>query len=127
MKITRLRPAVKDRRGTITDILDGVPQNSVTIITSKKGAVRGNHVHKRTVQWTYLLSGRVRYVSRKGNGKVKSAVMRPGDLAESPAGEAHTIVTLADCAFLAISRGPRHGKSYESDTFRLTEPLVRPR
>ncbi len=34
-------PAFVDARGAITDILDGVPLNAVTIITNKKGAVRG--------------------------------------------------------------------------------------
>ena len=81
MKPRRLKPAFVDSRGVITDILEGVPINSITMITSKKGVVRGNHVHRRTIQYTYLLEGRLRYVSRKGkNGRVHRHVMRPGDL-----------------------------------------------
>ena len=126
MKITRLKIAHADARGSIRDILDNVPLNSITILTSKKGVIRGNHYHKKTVQWTYLLSGSVRYFARpvKG-GQTRSAVLKPGDLAVSLPWEAHTVVALEDCEFLAIAKGPRHGKNYEADTFRLSEPLVK--
>ena len=85
MKISRLKLAFKDARGSIRDILDNVPLNSIAILSSKKGVVRGNHYHKKTVQWLYLLQGRVRYVARpvKG-GPRRQAIMKPGDLAVSP-------------------------------------------
>ena len=123
MKISQQKINHKDARGTISDILDNIPVNAVTIITSKKGVSRGNHFHKKTIQYTYIISGRVKYLSRKGNGKVKSAILRAGGLAISPAGEAHTVVALADTVFLSISSGPRHGLNYEADTYRLPVPL----
>lgn len=123
MKISQQKIDFKDARGTISDILDDVPVNAVTIITSKKGVARGNHYHKKSVQYTYVVSGRVRYLSRKGNGKVRSAVLGPGGLAVSPPGEAHTVVALADTVFLSITYGPRHGRNYEADTYRLPVPL----
>ena len=124
MEIHRRTVDFRDARGTISDILDDVPVNAVTIITSKKGVARGNHFHKKTVQYTYVVSGRVRYLSRKGGGKVRSAVLSAGGLAISPPGEAHTVVALADTVFLSISRGPRHGRNYEADTYRLDVPLA---
>lgn len=125
MRPRRLKAAFRDARGEITDILDGVPLNSVTIISSKKGVVRGNHVHRRTVQYTYLLSGRVRYVCRTGErGRLRSYLLRPGELAASPPGEAHAVVALADSSFMVFSHGPRHGRSYEDDTFRLAVPIA---
>ena len=124
MKIFQQKINFKDARGTIRDILDDVPVNAVTIITSKKGVSRGNHHHKKTTQYTYIVSGRVRYLSRKGAGKVRSAVLSAGGLAISPPGEAHTVVALADTVFLSISKGPRHGLNYEADTYRLGVPLA---
>jgi len=124
MRIKKIRPAFKDPRGTITDILDNVDLNSVTRITSKKGVARGNHFHKKTTQWLYLLEGKVRYVSRRGKGKTRSAMMRPGDLACSPPHEAHAVITLEPSTFLVFSKGPRHGKNYEADTFRLETPIA---
>lgn len=126
MKLFRRKPAFADARGAITDILDGVPLNAVTIITNRKGAVRANHFHKKTVQYTYVLSGRVRYVG-KGRGGRKTAILRPGDLAVSPPNEAHATEALTDATFLALAHGLRHGRDYEKDTFRLAEPLIKPK
>lgn len=123
MKISRLKVAFKDGRGSILDILDDVDLNSVTLITNKKGAVRANHFHKKTVQYTFVLSGRVKYVG-KGPGGRKTAVLKAGDLAVSPPNEAHAIEALTDATFLALSYGPRHGTNYEADTFRLAVPLL---
>ncbi len=126
MKLFRRKPAFTDARGAITDILDGVPLNAVTIITNKKGAIRANHYHKKTVQYTYVLSGRVKYVS-KGKGRAKSAILKPGDLAVSPPTEWHATEALTDATFLALAHGLRHGRDYEKDTFRLAEPLIKPK
>ena len=126
MKLFRRKPAFTDARGAITDILDGVPLNAVTIITNKKGAVRANHYHKKTIQYTYVLSGRVKYVSKGKSGR-KSATLRPGDLAVSPPGEAHATLALTDASFLALAHGLRHGRDYEQDTFRLAVPLIPPK
>lgn len=126
MKFFRRKPAFKDARGAITDILDGVPLNAVTIITNKKGAVRANHYHKKTVQYTYVLTGRVKY-SSKGKGGVKSVIMKPGDLAVSPPNESHATLALTDATFLALAHGLRHGRDYEKDTFRLAVPLIKPK
>jgi quercetin dioxygenase-like cupin family protein len=126
MKPKHLKVAFKDARGAITDLLDNVALNSVTMITSKKGVVRGNHFHKRTIQYTYILKGRVRYVCRKGRGKVRSYIMRAGDITASPPNESHAIVALESTTFLVLSKGPRSGQDYEIDTFRLEDPIARP-
>jgi len=123
MIVSRQKINFRDARGAIRDILDNVPVNCVTIITSKKGVTRGNHVHKKTIQYTYIVSGRVLYLARKGKGPVRSAVLPAGTMAISPAGEAHAVKALADTVFLSISRGPRHGNNYEADTYRLDVPL----
>ena len=126
MKLIRTKAAFTDARASITDILDGVPLNAVTIITNTKGAVRANHYHKKTVQYTYVLSGRIRYASKGKSGR-KSAIMKPGDLAISPPGESHATLALTDATFLALAHGLRHGREYEKDTFRLAEPLIKPK
>ncbi|MBI4678724.1 MAG: cupin domain-containing protein [Elusimicrobia bacterium] len=118
MRLMRTRVDFRDSRGAIRDILDGVHVNAVTLVTSKRGSSRGNHFHKKTTQYLYVLDGRLRYVSRKGKGALRSVILRPGDIAVSPPGEAHAVVALEDSSFIAISWGPRHGKNYEADTFR---------
>jgi len=126
VKFFRRKAAFTDARGAITDILDGVPLNAVTIITNKKGAVRANHYHKKTIQYTFVLTGRVKYVS-KGKGVRTTKILKPGDLAVSPPNESHATEALTDATFLALAHGLRHGRDYEKDTFRLVDPLIKPK
>ena len=126
MKFFRRKAAYEDKRGSITDILDGVPLNAVTIITNKKGAIRANHYHKKTIQYTFVLTGRVKYVSQ-GKGGRTTVILKPGDLAVSPPNERHATEALTDATFLALAHGLRHGRDYEKDTFRLADPLIKPK
>ena len=121
------KPAFVDERGEITDIVENIPFNSLTMITSSKGAVRGNHYHKRTTQYTYIIEGTCRYYSQKPGEPVEQVIARKGDLVVSPPLESHAFEALEDAVLLAFCQGPRSGTQYETDTFRLDEPLVRPR
>lgn len=126
MILERRIPAFADNRGEITDIVENVPFDSLTLITCSKGAVRANHFHKETVQYTYILSGRCRYLSQQPGGPVEQAVIAQGDLVVSPQLESHAFEALEDSVLLAFCKGPRAGTQYETDTFRLDEPLIRP-
>ena len=46
-----------DPRGTITDAFYKCNMNHCAIITNEPGAVRGNHYHKYTTQYTLVLTG----------------------------------------------------------------------
>jgi quercetin dioxygenase-like cupin family protein len=105
----------EDERGTIEDIIPGGKIDCVTRILTKKGAVRGNHYHKHTTQWTYVVSGRLLVPS--------GGEMLPGQMRMDAPGEPHAWKALEDTVCLVFTRGPR-GEDYESDTHRLEEPLL---
>jgi len=123
MKISKIVPNHSDERGIITDILYNVPVEHVTIITSAKGVVRGNHYHRDTIQWVYLMSGKIESLTQFKGEEVVSAVLEPGDLIMTDRMERHALKALDDSVFLVFTRGPRGGEDYESDTYRLDEPL----
>jgi len=127
MKRKKIAVAFEDKRGKIIDILAKEPIEYVTLITSKKGALRGNHYHKESIQFNYILKGKMKLFSRKPKGKVVVSSLEPGDLACNPKGEYHALLALKDSEFLVFTRGPRGGKNYEKDTCRLKdkERLVR--
>lgn len=106
-----------DARGTITDLLEDI--DSVTQITTAQGAVRGNHVHHHTTQWTYVVTGCLRVVSRG-----KKVHVYPGEMVVHEPGDPHAWIALKDTLCLVFTRGPRSGDQYESDTYRLDEPLI---
>src|SRR5208282_4618017 len=111
----------KDERGIIVDILENI--DSVTIIHSYAGAIRGNHYHKETHQWTYIVSGKTRVVTQVNGATRGDVVESAGALIYHAPGTQHAFQAIEDTKWLVFTRGPRKGKDYESDTYRLEEPL----
>ena len=89
-----LSPNFYDDRGEITDLLTDVDINSITMITFKKGAVRANHYHKKTIQWNYVLSGKIIFVSKIKN-KIKKIIGKKGDFVKIDTKEFHAIKAIS--------------------------------
>ena len=115
----------QDGRGLIIDLLEKRTINAITFITQKKGKVRGNHFHKKTIQWNYLVKGKIEIVAKKKDSNLKKIILSKGDLVEPSKNERHAIRAIKDSEFLVFTQGPRGGKEYESDTFRLLKPLIK--
>ena len=120
-----LAPAFADDRGQITDLLTKTPLDAVTLIHSTAGAIRGNHYHKDTEQWLYVVRGQLEIAWQEHHREVKSgSYLYAGQMMHSPPGEAHAVKALTDAVFIVMTRGPRNGADYESDPFRLETPLL---
>jgi oxalate decarboxylase/phosphoglucose isomerase-like protein (cupin superfamily) len=117
-------PSFADERGEIIDLIENENINAVTIVTFRKGAVRGNHYHKQTTQWNYLMSGSIRLLSQAPGEDVVEATMAPGDCIVTEPNVRHALIGLADSRLMVFTKGPRGGKEYESDTFRLETPMA---
>ena len=124
MRVERRKPAFQDARGVITDILDGVRVECVTVLGTRKGAVRGNHYHKKTTQYLYVLAGRFQAFEQRAGGPVKRRLLKAGDLWITPPRVRHAVLALEDGMLVACAHGPRAGKDYENDTYRLDVQLV---
>ncbi len=131
MKKTKIKIATKDKRGNISDIFYKTNIEHVSVVNSKKGALRGDHYHKETVQTMYMAKGSLRYYYQKINpdngkriGKAKSIVIEEGAMVTTPPFEIHSLEILADNQFIVFSWGKRGGKDYESDTFRVKPSLI---
>ncbi len=108
----------KDDRGIIQDLLV-TPLDAVTEIRTRKGAVRGNHVHYETTQWTYIAAGLLRVRTRNLAGIIEDRAYGPGEMACEEPGTAHAWEALEDTVVIVFTKGPRSGTAYESDTHRL--------
>lgn len=106
-----------DERGTIRDLVGAV--DSITHIHTVEGAVRGNHVHNHTTQWTYVVKGCLLIA----DGDTRT-YLRDGAMIEHKPGTPHAWLALVDTDCLVFTRGPRSGEDYESDTIRLDTPLI---
>lgn len=109
----------EDERGVIADLLI-TPLDGVTEIFTLAGAVRGNHVHQRTVQWAYVVSGVMTFAWTEDDG-VHTLEAAAGELIREEAGVPHAWRAETDCVILVFTKGPRSGQAYESDTIRLPE------
>jgi quercetin dioxygenase-like cupin family protein len=123
MEIKKIKSTHEDERGSITDIVEQVGFNGATIIQSKRGSVRGNHFHKKTIQHLYVLSGMMKCLAQKPEEPVMEAIVEQGDLVSHDLLESHSFEALSDTLFLVLSSGLRTGKDYEKDTYRLDVPL----
>ena len=124
MKVEHKKINFKDNRGTITDIFANSPKDHATIIFSKKGAIRGNHYHKKSVQYDFVVSGQLTVLSQKvGQKKIYKNILRPNDLMRHDPMEVHAIIADKDSIFIAFVDGLRGGKNYEKDTFRIENLL----
>ena len=121
----KLIPDFVDERGSIIDLVVGEQVDGVTIIESKEGTVRANHYHKFTTQWTYVIQGKLDYYSKNmKDGKTTLCRLSKGMMICSEPMVAHAIKSVTYTKILIVTKGPRSGKNYESDTFRLEEHLV---
>jgi oxalate decarboxylase/phosphoglucose isomerase-like protein (cupin superfamily) len=112
----------KDDRGSITDIFYKKSINHGCVISNTPGAVRGNHYHNHTIQYTYILAGNLTYYSQPmdKSESVSAYDAVPGDFIISDPTEIHAMKAGANgCVFIAFAEGPRGGEDYEKDTVRV--------
>jgi quercetin dioxygenase-like cupin family protein len=109
-----------DQRGLIQDLL-AAPIDSVRIVRTKQHAVRGNHRHDQTTEWTYVLKGKLLVVTQaEAEAAVNYEHARTGDFFVDPPGQAHAWQALEDSTCLVLSQG----RGADLDTQALSEALI---
>jgi len=124
MEKIKVEVAFSDERGEIIDLLEKEEIHAITLITFVKGAVRANHFHKETTQWNYLIKGKIKLVTQIPGEKIIETVMLPGELTVTRPNDRHALYAMENSEVMVFTKGPRGGKEYESDTFRLEVPLI---
>ena len=115
---------IVDQRGHIKDLAVNTQIKAVTEIRSKQGSIRANHYHKLTEQYNYVATGRLILATRADTEvPVEYKEFGPGTFFLIETGEHHAIKFVEDTLLLVFTIGPRAGKEYESDTYRLKSCL----
>ena len=124
ISIRRIQPVFEDSRGKIFDILDDEIILHVGIITSTKGAVRGNHYHKKAKQYNHILQGKIELsikdIDNETNRGKKKYILEKGDFVSIPSGIIHSLKALEDSVFLDLNTESRSEDGYEQDTIRVS-------
>lgn len=112
-----------DERGEMSHLLEGkVKISSALLISSRKGAIRANHYHKKDSHYCYLLKGKMEYVCQdltSRNSSKKTLLVKEGEIVYTPPMIAHAMWFLEDSVFLALTTEPREQSEYEKDTVRI--------
>ena len=99
-------------------------------MTFNKKAVRGNHFHKKSTQYAFVISGKLKMLTAKVDkngkliGKTTKEIISKNILIEHKPYCAHAFKALEKSNMLAFVNGIRGGKNYEKDTFRLKNKLI---
>ena len=117
------RPPFVDERGEILNLID-LPFRSAAVITSIKGAIRGNHYHKIDYHYCWLQSGGMIYRHRPVGSKEtpQEWVITPGQMFYTPPRYEHAMHFTADSVMVVFARNNREMANYEADTIRV-KPL----
>ena len=120
----------KDKRGFILDIFVGKPKDHCSLVSFERNSVRGNHFHKKSVQYSFILEGKLLMITSKVDisgrymGKKIKKIVKKNDLITHKPFIAHAFKAINKSKMLAFADGLRGGKNYEKDTFRLKKKLI---
>ena len=126
----KLKIIHKDNRGKIIDIFVNQPKDHCTLVTFNRNSVRGNHFHKKSEQFSYILTGKLLMLTAKINkpgkivGPIKKETISDNFLVSHKPFYAHAFKALKKSSMLAFVNGKRGGKKYELDTYRLEKKLI---
>lgn len=119
--VKKIEPVYTDERGQIKDILNENLKH-VGIISTEKDAIRGNHYHETSKQYTYLLSGKIKILLAKVDSptKIEKIILSPGELVTIPPLTIHKFKALEKSVFIEMDSKTRAGSGYEDDLIRVS-------
>lgn len=112
-----------DARGQIAN-LPPFTTIGVTVITSERGAVRGNHYHLHESHLMYVVSGLMVYIEEDADGRTHVCEVGPGGAVVSPPRAPHCTVFPERTVFVTLSDWDRRGQNYEDEVVRI-DPMER--
>lgn len=120
--IKKINPFFTDARGEISNLItDDVKIKSILLLTCKKGSIRANHYHKKDKHYSFIIKGKMEYISKDVNSKSKpkSVIVGEGEIVFTPPMKVHAMRFLEDSTFLAFATEPREKNDYEEDLTRV--------
>jgi len=91
-----------DERGSFTSILNRGEWKEINWVESKQGAIRGNHYHKHTIEYIYLLSGEAEVRLQPLNQAAQTLRILPGEGIFIHPFTYHTFIFSQDSTHLAL-------------------------
>jgi len=119
--IKKLTPVYTDDRGSIFDLIENTVGH-VGLITCKKGSRRGDHYHKESMQYTYIIKGKMELITKSvvnENADTEKIIVDAGDMIVIPPRIIHTLHALEESVIVDATTLSRNADGYEKDTVRV--------
>ena len=115
-----IRKPFADARGEIRNLIDA-PLTSAAVITSAKGAIRGNHYHKTDYHYCWLQSGGMIYYHRPVGSRrpPQRWTIKAGEMFYTPPRYEHAMHFTKKSVLFVFARNNREMANYEADTIRI--------
>lgn len=97
----------QDDRGEVLGICQGHIWQEINYIESKKGSIRGNHYHKKTIEKFYIIDGKIE-VTLKGlvDNSVEVFIAQKGDIFTVNPNTLHSFSSLTDAKWINMLSKP---------------------
>ena len=113
-----------DKRGLFVEILNGIKLKNLSYGAMKKGAVMGNHYHKKTKVVFFLTGGLAKVdLLDVETGATETVTIEKNEGIELPSGNSHAIRFLENSSFI-MGKSEKYD-SENPDTYELTVPEVK--
>ncbi len=118
--VKKISPVFTDDRGAITDLLNETVGH-VGMIVTEKDAIRANHYHSQSTQYSYILSGsfEVLTASFEFPKEVTKRIIMQGEMVIIPPNVIHKFKAIEKSVMIDIVSEPRDGSKFENDVFRI--------
>ena len=93
------------------------------VIGPQKNSIRGNHYHKKTSQYNFVIDGIINYYFKtKKQKKIKVIKLKKGDLILTKPNEIHAFKTVSSKSiFMVFTVGIRGGKIMKKILIELSQ------
>ena len=120
IEVKKIDPVFIDERGIISDLLNE-SIGHVGLITTGKDAIRANHYHKLSTQYSYILSGKfeVLIASADQPVNVSRVIVNAGELIIIPPNVIHRFKAIERAVMIDMISESRDGNKYEDDVYRI--------
>ena len=117
--VEKIKIVFSDTRGEITDLLNKEISH-VGLITTTKNSTRGNHYHKKSIQYSYIYSGKfeVLVANCENIDAVEKIILNSGELITIQPGIVHTFTAIEDAVMIDMISISRSDKKYEDDVIK---------
>ena len=117
--VKKIEPVYSDTRGAIADLVNE-KLHHVGLINTNTGKIRGNHYHNKSIQYSYILSGKFEVLVANIDDlkKVEKMILNYGEIIIIQPKIVHSFKAIENSIMIDMTSESRASDGYESDVIK---------